>query len=86
MNSKTTKTLLHSQLDDERIAVYETLAQARAQFGENFGGYVFRLTRAQIQAVLEGKVVAFDISGREYAGFLTLREGLLPTGENRSEP
>ena len=86
MNSKTTKTLLHSQLDDERIAVYETLAQAREQFGENFGGYVFRLTRPQIQAVLEGKIVAFDISGREYAGFLTLREGVLPTGENRSEP
>jgi len=86
MNSKTTQTPLHSQLDDERIAVYETLAQAREQFGENFGGYVFRLTRVQIQAVLEGKVVAFDISGREYAGFLTLREGLLPTGENRSEP
>ena len=60
--------------DDDRIAVYETLAQARKQFGENFDGLVFRLTRAQVQALLGGKVVAFDIRGREYAGFLTLMD------------
>ena len=86
MSSKTAQSPFHSQHHNERIAVYETLAQAREQFGENFGGYVFRLTRSQIQAVLEGKIVAFDISGREYAGFLTLREELLPTGEKGGEP
>jgi putative endonuclease len=72
MNSKTTQTPPHGQLDDERIEVYETLAEARQQFGENYGGYVFRLSRAQIEALLAGKVIAFDISGREYAGFLTM--------------
>jgi hypothetical protein len=40
MNSKITPRPLHSQLDDERIAVYETLAQAREQFGENYAGFL----------------------------------------------
>ncbi len=60
--------------DEDLIAVYETLTEAREQFGENFDGLVFRLTREQIEALLIGKVVAFDIRGREYAGFLTLAE------------
>jgi len=72
---------LGSQTGDDRIAVFETLVEAREQFGENFGSYVFRLTRAQIQAVLDGKVVAFDISGREYAGFLTLLAEADSSGE-----
>jgi hypothetical protein len=60
--------------DEDRIAVYETLDEAREKFGENFGGFVFRLTREQAAALLNGKVIAFDISEREYAGFLTLAE------------
>ena len=64
--------------DDDRIAVYETLAEAREQFGENFNAFVFRLTREQAQALLNGKVVAFDISGREYAGFLELADENMP--------
>ena len=60
--------------DEDRIVVYETLTEAREQFGENFDGLVFRLTREQIEALLIRKVVAFDIRGREYAGFLTLAE------------
>ena len=47
-----------SKDDDDRIAVYETLTEAREQ----------------IEALLIGKVLAFDIRGREYAGFLTLAE------------
>ena len=68
--------------DDDRIAVYETLTEAREQFGENFGDYVFQFTRAQIQALLEGKVIAFDINGREYVGFLTLAEEPVLGGEH----
>lgn len=59
---------------EDRIEVFDSLDEARARFGENYGGYVFRLTRAQIEALLQGRVVAFDISGREYAGFLVLKE------------
>ncbi|MDP1624440.1 MAG: hypothetical protein Q8L64_01595 [bacterium] len=59
---------------DDRIAVYETLTEAREQFGENYDSFVFQLTREQIEALLQGKVVAFDIRGREYAGFLKLAE------------
>ena len=59
---------------EDRIEVYDTLAQAREQFGENYDGLVFKLTRAQAEALLQGKVVAFDIRGREYAGFLVLQE------------
>ena len=57
---------------EDRIQVYATLAQAREQFGENYDGLVFKLTRAQAEALLQGQVVAFDIRGREYAGFLML--------------
>jgi hypothetical protein len=65
---------MNSNNDDDRIAVYETLTEARTQFGENFDGLLFQLTREQIEALLVGKVVAFDIRGREYAGFLILAE------------
>ena len=59
---------------EDRIQVYPTLAQAREQFGENYDGLVFRLTRAQVEALLQGQVVAFDIRDREYAGFLIVEE------------
>jgi len=59
---------------EDRIQVYPTLAQAREQFGENYAGLVFRLTRAQVEALLQGQVVAFDIRDREYAGFLIVEE------------
>ena len=59
---------------EPRIEVYDTLEIAKREFGENYGAYVFRLTRAQIEALLQGRVVAFDIATEEYAGFLTLQE------------
>jgi hypothetical protein len=37
---------------------------------------VFPLTRTQVEALLADKVIAFDIRGREYAGFLTLAKDL----------
>ena len=55
---------------DDRIETYETLTEARERFGENYRGFVFPLTRGQAEALLAGRVVAFDIGGREYAGFL----------------
>ncbi len=57
-----------------RIAVYDSLAKAKQEFGENYGGYVFALTREQVEALLQGQVVAFDISDGEYAGFLVVQE------------
>lgn len=57
-----------------KIEVYDSLKSAKQEFGENFGAYVFRLTRAQIEALLQGRVVAFDINEGEYAGFLVLDE------------
>jgi hypothetical protein len=60
--------------DEDRIEVFDSFEEARAQFGENYAGFVFRLTRTQIEALLQGRVVAFDINGREYAGFLALPE------------
>lgn len=59
---------------DDRIELIEDTAEARAEFGENFGAYEFRLTREQVEGLLAGKVVAFDISQREYAGFLSLKK------------
>ncbi|HET7089607.1 MAG TPA: hypothetical protein VFL17_13240 [Anaerolineae bacterium] len=59
---------------DDRIEIHDTLAEARERFGENFQGFVFTLTRAQAEALLQGKVVAFDIGGREYAGFMLVQE------------
>jgi len=54
--------------------VYDSLESAKQEFGENFGAYVFRLTLAQIEALLQGRMVAFDISNGEYAGFLVSDE------------
>ena len=48
--------------------------EARAQFGENFGAFGFKLTREQVEGLLAGKVVAFDIGQREYTGILLLTE------------
>ena len=59
---------------DPKIEVYDSLEIAKQEFGENFGAYIFRLTRAQIEALLQGRVVAFDISDGEYAGFLVTDE------------
>jgi hypothetical protein len=58
----------------ERVEVYDSLAEARARFGENWGAFEFRLTRAQVEALLQGRVVAFDINQGEYAGFLVVEE------------
>ena len=57
-----------------KIEVYESLEIAKQEFGENYGAFVFRLTRAQIEALLQGRVVAFDINEGEYAGFLVSDE------------
>lgn len=63
----------------QRIAVFDSLPQARAEFGENYAGFVFTITRAQAEALLQGKVIAFDINEGEYAGFLTVRDESLET-------
>ncbi|WP_306533264.1 hypothetical protein [Geobacter sp.] len=57
---------------DDRIELIEDTKNARAEFGENYGAFEFRLTREQVEGLLAGKVVAFDINGREYVGFLSV--------------
>jgi len=59
---------------DDRIELIDDTIEARSKFGENYGAYEFRLTREQIEGLLAGKVVAFDINGQEYAGFLSLKK------------
>jgi hypothetical protein len=59
---------------DDRIEVIENTVKARAQFGENYGAFEFKLTHEQVEGLLAGKVVAFDISKREYTGFLSLKK------------
>jgi hypothetical protein len=63
-----------SENSDDRIELIEDTKESRARFGENFGAFEFKLTRDQIEGLLAGKVVAFDISQREYAGFLSLKK------------
>ena len=65
---------LSSENRDDRIELIEDTAEARAEFGENFGVFEFKLTREQIEGLLAGKVVAFDISQREYAGFMSVKK------------
>lgn len=55
------------------IEVYDSLETAKREFGENYRAYVFRLTRAQIEALSQGRVVALDIDG-EYSVFLASDE------------
>lgn len=59
---------------DDRVELIDDTAEARTAFGDNFGAYEFRLTREQIEGLLVGKVVAFDINGQEYAGFLSVKK------------
>ncbi len=59
---------------DDRLELIEDTAEARIKFGENFGAFEFRLTRDQVEGLLAGKVVAFDIAEREYAGFLSVKK------------
>lgn len=60
--------------DNERVELYATLAEAKAQFGVNHADFVIKLTRDQVAELLRGQVIAFDINGREYAGFLICNE------------
>ncbi len=62
----------HPDEDEDRIETFGSLSEARKKFGENYQGFVFSLTKEQCAALLKGKVVAFDIGGREYAGFLVV--------------
>ena len=39
----------------QKIEVYETLEIAKKEFGENYGAYVFKLTRDQVESLLNGK-------------------------------
>ena len=59
---------------DDRIELIDDTAEARDQFGENYGAFEFKLTRDQVEGLLAGKVVAFDINEREYAGFMSLKK------------
>ena len=70
------KTWKAEESQEDRIETFSTLTEARAQFGENYGDFVFALTRAQVETLLQGQVIAFDINSKEYAGFLVLREKL----------
>ena len=70
------KTLNAEESQEDRIETFSTLTEARTQFGENYGDFVFALTRAQVEALLQGQVIAFDINSQEYARFLVLREKL----------
>ena len=63
-----------SNPDDDRIELIDDTAEAREEFGKNYGTYEFRLTREQVEGVLAGKVVAFDINGREYSGFMSVKK------------
>ena len=58
----------------DRIELIEDTPETRAEFGENYGAFEFRLTRKQVEGLLAGKVVAFDINEREYAGFLSVKK------------
>lgn len=66
------KTDSSSREGDDRIELIEDTAEARAEFGKNFGAFEFELSREQVEGLLAGKVVAIDISQREYTGFISL--------------
>lgn len=59
---------------DDRIELIEDTTEARAEFGKNFGAFEFGLSREQVEGLLAGKVVAIDISQREYVGFISLKK------------
>lgn len=58
---------------NDRIELIEDTTEARAEFGKNFGAFEFELSREQVEGLLAGKVVAIDISQREYVGFISVK-------------
>jgi len=58
---------------DDRMELIEDTADARDAFGENHGAFSFRVTEEQINGLLSGKLLAFDINCREYTGFMSLK-------------
>ena len=63
-----------SDSHNDRIELIENTAEARARFGENYGAFEFRLMQEQVEVLLGGKAVAFDINEQEYTGFLSLKK------------
>ncbi len=59
---------------DDRIELIENTADARDSFGENYGAFSFRVTEEQINGLLSGKLLAFDINSGEYPGFMSLKK------------
>lgn len=60
-------------VDDCETVIIENTDQARDQFGHMYGSGNTYLSREDIQALLDGKCVAFHDG--EYSHFLTLKEG-----------
>lgn len=58
----------------DRIELIDDTVEARADFGENYGPFEFKLTREQVSGLLAGKVVAFDINEQEYVGFMSVKK------------
>lgn len=58
--------------------VYDTFAEAIAANGTAHGVERIILSTAQIAALLDRKVVAVEINGGEYQGYIAIDEALLP--------
>lgn len=58
----------------EEVTVIENSREAMEKYGFNYGKFTFEATKEQIEALLNGKILAFEINLGEYAGFLRLKK------------
>ena len=54
--------------------IIENTNGAQEEYGQRYGYETYRITRKQIQALLDGKQLATDINVGEYAIFVVLDE------------
>lgn len=56
--------------EDNRKEIIENTDKSKIKFGYRFGGFDIKLTKEDIEALIEGKCVATTINCEEYSIFI----------------
>lgn len=59
--------------DETTFEIIEDTQDAQNEFGHCYGSQTYRITKRQIEALLEGKQLATTINAGEYSIFITTK-------------
>jgi hypothetical protein len=60
----------------KQYAIIENTEKEQKKFGYNYGVDFLKVNRDDIQKLLDGKCLAYDINGGEYSLFVTIDDTL----------